>query len=53
MTSPSAKTAQAVSIAVIAFLMGSDYAHGSWAATTVAGVALLAALYFLVKDFWR
>jgi hypothetical protein len=53
MSNPSAKTAQAVSVAVAAFLMGIYFAHGFWAATIVAGVALLAALYFLIKDFWR
>lgn len=53
MSNPSAKTAQAISVAIIAFLMGTYYVHGSLAATIVAGITLLAALYFLVKDFWR
>jgi hypothetical protein len=53
MTNPSAKIAQAISVAFISFLAGSYYARGSWSALTVAGISLLAALYFLLKDFWR
>jgi hypothetical protein len=53
MSNPSAKTAQAISVAIISFLMGTYYVHGSLTATIVAGIALLAALYFLIKDFWR
>jgi hypothetical protein len=53
MSNPSAKTGQAVFIAVIAFLMGTYYDHGSWTATILAGVVVAPALYLLIKDFWR
>jgi len=57
-STPTTRTAQALAVAVIAFLLGRYVDHfsgtwSSWAAVIVAGTTLLVGLYLLIRDFWR
>jgi hypothetical protein len=57
-STPTTKTAQAISVAVVAFLLGRYVDHfsgtwNSWAAVIGTGIVLLFALYRLIRNFWR
>ena len=57
-STPTTKTAEALAVAVIAFLLGRYVDHfsgtwNSWAAVIIASATLLVGLYLLIRGFWR